>query len=138
MISELREQKRNKGGRPKKQIKRDEQLAVMCALVERKAIEYKAKTANISVSEFLRTLGLKGQVDMKIKTLPKEVLQFIGMLNHMSANLNQVVKKRNREETFTAMERDEFFLLSKDIQELVKQIRNYLQIGRSSKATSTL
>jgi len=75
---------------------------------------------------------------MKIKTLPKEVLQFIGMLNHMSANLNQVVKKRNREETFTAMERDEFFLLSKDIQELVKQIRNYLQIGRSSKATSTL
>jgi len=127
MISELREQKRNKGGRPKKQIKRDEQLAVMCTLVERKAIEYKAKTANISVSEFLRTLRLKGQVDMKIKTLPKEVLQFIGMLNHMSANLNQVAKKRNREETFTAMERDEFFLLSKDIQELVKQIRNYLQ-----------
>src|SRR6266496_4749065 len=110
----------NKGGRPKKDIRRDEQLAVMCTLAERKVITYKAKVANISVSEYLRTLGVKGQVDSKIKTLPKEVLQFNGMLSHMAANLNQVAKKRNREETFNDMEREEFLMLSKDIQELIK------------------
>src|SRR2546430_9915142 len=103
MEAVAKDKTRNKGGRPKKDIRRDEQLAVMCTLVERKAIEYKAKAANVSVSEYLRTLGVKGQVDRKIKTVPKEVLQFNGTLNHMAANLNQVAKKRNREETFNDM-----------------------------------
>jgi len=127
MITEAKEKTRNKGGRPKKAIRRDEQLAVMCTLVERKVIEYKAKISNVSVSEYLRTLGVKGQVDRKIKTLPKEVLQVIGTLNHMAANLNQVAKKRNKDEPFNDMERADFFTLFKDIRELVKQIRNYLQ-----------
>ncbi len=127
MITEVKSPVSNKGGRPKKKIKRDEQLAVMCTLVERKAIEHKAKAANISISEYLRSLGVKGQVDRKIKVFPKEVLQFNGTLNHMAANLNQIAKKRNREETFNGMEREEFIMLSEDIQELVKQIRNYLQ-----------
>jgi hypothetical protein len=127
MITEAKEKARNKGGRPKKNIRRDEQLAVMCTIIERKVIEYKANLANISVSEFLRTLGVKGQVGMKIKTLPKEVLEFKGVLNHMAANLNQVAKKRNRQESFNDMERDEFMMLCKDIQEVIKQIKNYLQ-----------
>ena len=127
MINEVKEKTRNKGGRPKKIIKRDEQLAVMCTLVERKAIEYKARILNMSISEFLRTLGTDGQVGRKINTLPKEVLQRIGTLNHMAANLNQVAKKKNSDEPFNDMERDEFLKLSKDIREFVKQIRNYLQ-----------
>ena len=127
MIIEVKGKTRNKGGRPKKDVKRDEQLAVMCTLLERKVIEHKAKLVSTSVSEYLRTLGLNGQVDMKIKILPKEVLQFIGTLNHMAANLNQVAKKRNREEPFNLIERGEFFMLSRDIQELITQIRNYLQ-----------
>ncbi len=127
MITEAKEKTRNKGGRPKKNIRRDEQLAVMCTIIERKAIEYRAKLANISVSEYLRTLGLNGQVDMKKKTLPKEVLEFKGILSHMAANLNQVAKKRNREESFNDMERDAFMMLCKNIQEVIKQIENYLQ-----------
>src|SRR4051812_12030657 len=113
MITEVKEKTRNKGGRPKKTIRRDEQLAVMCTIIERKAIEHKAKLASISVSEFLRTLGLKGQVDRKIKVLPKEVLQMISSLNHMAANLNQVAKKKNRDEPFNDVERDEFMQLIK-------------------------
>jgi hypothetical protein len=127
MITEAKEKTRNKGGRPKKAIRRNEQLAVMCTLLERKVIEYKANILNISVSEYLRTLGIKRQVDRKIKTLPKEILQVMGTLNHMAANLNQVAKKRNKEEPFNDMERDNFVTLFKEIQELVKQIRNYLQ-----------
>jgi hypothetical protein len=127
MITEVKEKTRNKGGRPKKTIRRDEQLAVMCTIIERKAIEHKAKLASISVSEFLRTLGVKGQVDRKIKVLPKEILQMIGTLNHMAANLNQVAKKKNRDEPFNDMERDEFMQLIKEITEVAKKIRNYLQ-----------
>ena len=127
MISEVREKTKNKGGRPKKLIRRNEQLAVMCTLVERKVIEYKAKAANVSISEYLRTLGLKGQVDMKIKALPKEILEFKGTLNHMAANLNQVARKANREESFNDMERDEFLMLSKEILELIKKIKSHLQ-----------
>ena len=127
MTSEAKEKTRNKGGRPKKNIRRDEQLAVMCTIIERKAIEHMAKLANISVSEYLRTIGLNGRVDMKKKTLPKEVLEFKGILNHMAANLNQVAKKRNREESFNVMERDEFMVFCKHIREVIKQIENYLQ-----------
>ena len=126
MISETKEKTRNKGGRPKKNIRKDEQLAVMCTIIERKAIEYRAKLANISVSEYLRTIGLNGRVDRKKKTLPKEVLEYKGILSHMAANLNQVAKKRNREESFNDMERDEFMMLCKRIQEVIKQIENYL------------
>ena len=45
----------------------------------------------------------------------------------MAANLNKVAKKRNREESFNNMERNEFIGLSKDIQEVIKQIESYLQ-----------
>ena len=127
MITEVNGKTRNKGCRPKKNIRRDEQLAVMCTLVERKAIEYKARVSNVSISEFLRTLGLKGQVDRKIKTLPKEILQMIGVLNHMAANLNQVAKKKNRDEPFNDIDRDDFMRLFEEIIEVVKKIRNYLQ-----------
>jgi len=102
-------------------------IGVKCTNVEKIIILHKAKKVCVTPSEYLRTLGVKGQVDRKIKVLPKEVLAFIGTLNHMAANLNQVAKKRNREETFNDMEREEFFMLSKDIQKLIKQIRNYLQ-----------
>jgi hypothetical protein len=127
MITEVKGKTRNKGGRPKKNIRRDQQLAVMCTIIERKAIEHKAKFANISVSEYLRTVALKRQVDMKTKIIPKEVLEFKGSLSHMAANLNQVAKKRNREESFNDMERDEFIMLCKDIQKVIKQIKNCLQ-----------
>ena len=86
---------RKRGGRPKQAICRDQQLAVMCTHAERKIIEDKAKAASISNSEFLRTLGLKGQVDRKIKVLPREILLFTATLNHLAANINQVAKKRN-------------------------------------------
>ena len=46
----------NKGGRPKKENKRSQQLAVMCTMAERKIIEDKAKLSNISISQFLREL----------------------------------------------------------------------------------
>lgn len=126
-MNELKRQIKNKGGRPKKEIRRDQQLAVMCTLIERKLIEHKAKNANCCISKYLRELALKGQVDRKIKALPRDVLQFTATLNHLAANLNQVAKKRNREESFNAIERAELNLLSGDIKMLAEQIKSYLQ-----------
>ena len=116
-----------KGGRPRKPIRKSEQLAVMCSLVERKIIEYKAKQVGVSVSQFLRELALNGKIEAKPNTFPKEILLFTSTLNHLAANVNQVAKKRNREETFNAMERAEWIMLAEDVKKLAEKIKNCFQ-----------
>lgn len=118
--------KNKKGGRPKKAIKKDQLLGVKCSLLERKVIESKARESNTSVSEYLRKLGLTGKVDMKIKTLLKEILQFKGTLNHLAANLNQVAKKRNMNDELNALERASLEHQSKEIKQLANDIKNFL------------
>jgi hypothetical protein len=119
--------KKHKGGRPRKEVKRDEQLAVMCTLIERTIIEHKAKSVNLSVSEFLRTLALKGQVDSRKKVLPKEVLQGIANVNHIAANVNQIAKKRNSFDELNAIERAELQWIVGQLKHFIKDIRNYFQ-----------
>ena len=118
---------RHAGGRPKKPVKRDQQLAVMCNRIERTIIELKAKKNNVSVSEFLRTVALKGQADRRIKSLPKEVLLFTATLNHLAANINQVARRRNRGDDLNALERAELQVLSGQIKQLAQNIKSYLQ-----------
>jgi hypothetical protein len=117
---------KKKGGRPKKPVKRDKQLAVMCTVAERFVIAHKAKAANLCISEYLRTLGVTGKIDMRKKALPVEVLQSVGILNHMAANLNQIAKKRNSFDELNALERAELQYLSAQFKELVKAIKSYL------------
>ena len=114
-----------KGGRPKKTIRKSEQLAVMCSLLERKIIENKAKRVGVSVSQFLRELALNGKIE--IKTFPKDILLYTATLNHLAANVNQVAKKRNREETFNAMERAEWLVLAQEVKNLVTKIKSHFQ-----------
>jgi len=118
---------KKRGGRPKQAVTKNQQLAVMCTLTERKLIEEKAKTANMSKSEYLRTIGLSGKIDMKIKVLPKEVLFFTATLNHVAANMNQIAHKRNCNDELTAIERAELNFLSEQVQQLVNDIKSYLQ-----------
>jgi hypothetical protein len=126
-MESVKEYKRNKGGRPKKDIKRNQQLAVMCTLMERKLIEVKAKTADVSISEFLRTIALQRHIDRKIKALPKEVLLFTATLNHLAANMNQVAKKRNQNDELNSLERADLSILCNEIKKLALDIKNYLQ-----------
>lgn len=118
---------KNKGGRPKKDIRRDQQLAVMCTSAERKLIEEKAKLSNVSISEFLRTLAVEGQIGRRIRALPKEILLFTATLNHLAANMNQVAKKRNQHDELNATERDSLQGLSTEIKTLAETIKNYLR-----------
>ncbi|RZJ98701.1 MAG: mobilization protein [Flavobacterium sp.] len=118
---------KHKGGRPRKEVKRSEQLAVMCTMVERTIIEQKAKIANVSVSEFLRALGLKGQVDIGKKALPKEVLQGIANVNHIAANVNQIARKRNSFDELNPIERAELQYIVGQLKQFINDFKNYFK-----------
>jgi hypothetical protein len=117
---------RNRGGRPKKDIRRDQQLAVMCTMTERKVIAAKARITGVSISEFLRSLAITGQLDRRIKKIPAEILLLTGTLNHMAANINQVARKRNSGEELNAIERAELQVLSMEIKALADTIKKHL------------
>ncbi len=119
--------KNNKGGRPPKEVKRLRTLSVKCSFFEGKQIESRAKQHGLSVSEYLRELGLKGVVRVKVKTLPREVLQIMGTFNHTAANLNQIAKKRNSFDELSVLERAKLNEQSTVLQQLIKDIKSYLQ-----------
>jgi hypothetical protein len=114
---------RNKGGRPRKAVKKDQLIAVKCSLFERRAIEARAKSASLTVSEYLREIAMTGKIDRREKALPKEVLALTGTLNHMAANLNQIAKKRNSNEELNALERAELKVQSGELKGIAKQIK---------------
>jgi hypothetical protein len=116
-----------KGGRPKKVVKRDQLLAVKCTLLERTAIEYKAKSVGLTKSEYLRTMAMTGKIDRLTKVLPKEVLQLSGTLNHLAANMNQVAKKLNSNEFLTSLDRAGLEVDALTIKKLAQDIKTYLQ-----------
>jgi hypothetical protein len=118
---------KNKGGRPKKAVKKDQLMAIKCTLYERKVIEARAKSANLSISEYLREIGLTGKIDRRDKALPKEVLNLTAALNHMGANLNQIAKKRNGADELSPLERAELKVQSGHLKEIAVQIKSYLQ-----------
>jgi hypothetical protein len=118
---------KNKGGRPKKTIKKDCRVSVRCSLIQRKAIQAKAKSVNFSVSEYLLKMGLTGKIDRQEKVLPKEILKLTGTLNHLAANLNQIAKKRNGIEPLTAFDRANLLVQSGSLKHLSEAIKNYLK-----------
>ncbi|MXO06451.1 mobilization protein [Flavobacterium sp. HBTb2-11-1] len=120
------ETKKNSGGRPKKQIKRDQLMAIKCTLYERKIIETKAKKSNLTISEYLREIGLTGKIDCRNKALPKEILSFTGVLNHLAANLNQIAKKRNNNDELSPLERAELKVQAGQVKDLAVQIKSFM------------
>ena len=82
---------KNKGGRPPKQIKRNIKLSTHCTLLERTIIEGKSKAAMLTVSEYLRTQAISGNV--LVKTYPREILKISTQLNQIAANTHNISKK---------------------------------------------
>jgi hypothetical protein len=119
--------KRNKGGRPIKPVKRNQLLGVKCSILEKKTIQAKAKYAGLTVSEFLRNLGLASKVYRPKMIIPKEILQFTGTLNHLAANLNQIAKKRNQLDELNALERAQLQQLSNMVKQIALDIKNHLK-----------
>jgi methyl-accepting chemotaxis protein len=71
----------------------------------------------------LRTLSVK----FRVKTLNREVLQLTGTLNHIAANLNQIAKKRNSFDELSVLERARLNQQSTSLQQIVTDIKAYLQ-----------
>ncbi|TDH23980.1 mobilization protein [Segetibacter sp. 3557_3] len=126
-MEEQDKSRRSKGGRPGKEVKREALLGVKCTKTERFVIKAKAEKAQLTVSEYLRQMGINGKIDMLKRALPPEVLRLTGTLNHMAANLNQIAKKRNSFEELNAIERAELQYLSGQVKQLAIDIKNYLQ-----------
>lgn len=115
MTSEGSNQQKNKGGRPKKIIKKDRFIAFKCTLMECKQIEANAGKFFLPLSEYVRQMALKGAILPKIKTLPGEVLAFTATLNHIAANINQTARKRNGFDELSALERTALSVLAAEI-----------------------
>lgn len=126
-VTETQSPKRNKGGRPLKAVKRNKLLGVKCTLVEKRTIEAKARYSAVSVSEYLRNLGLSSKIDMRKIRMPKDILQFTGTLNHLAANLNQIAKKRNQLDELNALERAQLNQLCLSVKQLAVDIKNHLK-----------
>lgn len=118
----------NKGGRPTVKYKKTEQLSTQTNLLDRKIIESKAKKANMTVSEFLRLQALNGEV--KVKSIPKEVLQIMGTLNHNSANLNQIAHQLNSKNLLSPVEHLRLNGLIKENQNIVELFREEFKNDR--------
>ncbi|MEP6683596.1 MAG: mobilization protein [Parafilimonas sp.] len=116
------ESAKRKGGRPVKAVKRKKTLTIKCTSVEEVLIKAKAKQGGITVSEYLRTLGVSGKVVMLVKTIPAEHLAFIAALNHLGALLNQIAKKRNSNDELNALERAGLKTLEERIKVIVFSI----------------
>lgn len=119
---------KNKGGRPKKDVVKEQRITLKCSSYEKLVVKAKAKKEKLSVSEYLLQLGLTRKIVSKVKTLPNEVLAFIAELNHIGVNLNQLARKHNSViEVLTPLDRAKLLELYKELKELVTLIRNYLQ-----------
>ncbi len=118
---------RSRGGRPKKLDKKDCFIGVRCTKEEKKLIGEKAKDLNRKPGEYLRNLGLNRQFDIRAKALPKEILQLVGTLNHLSANVNQIAKKANSDHSFSVFEVARIAILAGEVKELAIQMKTYLR-----------
>ncbi|SEW27428.1 plasmid mobilization protein [Chitinophaga arvensicola] len=126
-MTQENKQTKNRSGRPRKEIKKDQFLAIKCNQWERSIIEAKAKASNLTISEYLRKIGVAGKIDRREKVFPKEVLELTGMLNHLAANLNQIARIRNGMEQLSLKELSELKTRSGDLKNLAEQIKAYFQ-----------
>ena len=114
-----------KGGSPPKEIKRNKTITVHCSAFEQRLLKTKSKEAGITVSEYLRDVGLAGKIDRPKIEFPKEALLLNGRLNHLAANLNQIAKKRNSGEDIGAFMRTQLDELCDQLHLITHTIKNY-------------
>lgn len=118
---------RNKGGRPLKEVRKNIILSFKCSAFEKLVIAQKAKELNLNMSEYIRQISVNGKVDQQVKVFPAEVLALSGTLNHIAANINQVAKKRNKDEDLSMQERVNLHNLVPVLKGIAGDIKNFLR-----------
>jgi hypothetical protein len=118
---------RNKGGRPKVAIKKDQMIPVKCSSMEKTILKGKARAVGLTASEFLRKLGLDGKIDRLDSSYPKEILQYIKLLNNAASNINQISKKLNSTGQFTPYWQQQLEYHLGELKKMEQQINSCFQ-----------
>ena len=85
---------KDKGGRPKKLVKKERTTSVRFTHGEYKIVENRAEAAGYLVSAYIREISIHGKV---IERMNEEERLFVRQLVGMSGNLNQLARKAHRE-----------------------------------------
>lgn len=120
-------QAKNKGGRPKVAIKKDQMIPVKCSSMEKTIIKGKARATRLTASEFLRQLGLDGKIDRRQNDYPKEVLKLTILLSNVASNINQIAKKLNSTGQFTPYWQEQLNFHLQELDKIEEQIKSCFQ-----------
>jgi hypothetical protein len=84
----------NKNGRPPKNIteKKQQKVTVKMTVKEYRTFSFKARMANITMSEYIRRLIHSSEVKQR---LSPEHLGYVRQISGMANNLNQIAKRAN-------------------------------------------
>jgi hypothetical protein len=94
----LRHRPKHKGGRPKKNIRREVHIKVRLTATEHFLIKTKAKEAGMRVSGWFRAAARTAKVIARLKP---EDLRIMRMLAGLANNLNQLTKLAHRDGILT-------------------------------------
>lgn len=106
--------------------KKSHKISCWCTATEKRYMEIRARNAGFSASEYLRELALEHYLK-RPKTLPPEVLAFLGQLLQLTATLQPLARKRLGTDELNALERATLKQGMRDIDHLILQIKSYLQ-----------
>ena len=106
-------------------------VMLRCTPAEKRYIKIRARDAGLSVSVFLRDMGLKDSPE-KRKTLPPEVLAFNGVLSGIISALEIIARKRLDNEDLDGLERAELNFRAKEVKMVIKDIKSYLSCSDES------
>ena len=102
--------KKNKGGRPVKVIKREAATGVRFTKSEYFIVKHKASKAGLRITQYLREMAIEGQIIARLTQEERnQIRQLVGMAN----NLNQLAKTAHQEGVLKAM-----FYFNKYVKEL--------------------
>ncbi len=119
---------KNRGGRPKKVVKRSYVIKVKCTILEKKLIERKAKEGGFALSVYMRMVGLNGTIVMRKTVLTREFLEYKATLYHTASNLNQIARKINATGDITEGEKEVLLTLQTEIKEHLERVQKSLVI----------
>lgn len=97
--------KRKPGGRPKSLLPADRKVGIRLTHIQFKLIEAYAIKSEMTISEYMRTMALKGKVELFKRSFPKEAINLISTFNHIAANINNLAHRNNRGDFLTPEDR---------------------------------
>ena len=107
---------RDKGGRPKLEVKRKKRITINCTGTDYRVAKSKAEKAGLSLSEY----GMRAMMGKALPRKPSpELVGQLRQLTGMANNLNQIAKAANKGERLNL----DMLNMLEEISQLIKEIR---------------